>query len=382
MTKRVFRSIFLASLAVLLAAVVLILGALYTYFTDVQAEQLRLQTALAAHALNISGEESPHSDGLSPGDKPHHAASGQTAPCCMTAESDPGIPWITISQRDEVIAAPEIRFWDERPLFGYPHRKVQCTCAVASGQRRRSCVFLMVQDFDALSVLLSFAQPIIRGDHRCADPVCLVRRFLPGFCRGSCVRSERDGSGFPVVRCWRAMIELSAAVSGGSTHQQVPPLSISWRSCSENAGGIQRMITRAICPKASWCIDRATNLLTYNTSAAAQLLERHRERLRWAAVSWSRQPFTRQFRGAIDEALTGNRRSCPCRHMTIGGRTYQPDRQARSHEGEEVIRRWSLLLLDITQKQEQREQLRREFTANVSHELKTPLTMPFPATPS
>ena len=36
MTKRVFRSIFLASLAVLLAAVVLILGALYTYFSDVQ----------------------------------------------------------------------------------------------------------------------------------------------------------------------------------------------------------------------------------------------------------------------------------------------------------------------------------------------------------
>ena len=44
MTKRVFRSIFLASLAVLLATLALILGALYTYFSDVQAEQLRLQT--------------------------------------------------------------------------------------------------------------------------------------------------------------------------------------------------------------------------------------------------------------------------------------------------------------------------------------------------
>ena len=51
MTKRVFRSIFLASLAVLLAMLALILGALYTYFSDVQAEQLRLQTALVAHAL-------------------------------------------------------------------------------------------------------------------------------------------------------------------------------------------------------------------------------------------------------------------------------------------------------------------------------------------
>ncbi len=55
MTKRVFRSIFLASLAVLLATLALILGALYTYFSDVQAEQLRLQTALVAHALEREG---------------------------------------------------------------------------------------------------------------------------------------------------------------------------------------------------------------------------------------------------------------------------------------------------------------------------------------
>ena len=55
MTKRVFRSIFLASLAVLLATLALILGALYTYFSDVQAEQLRLQTALVAHALETEG---------------------------------------------------------------------------------------------------------------------------------------------------------------------------------------------------------------------------------------------------------------------------------------------------------------------------------------
>ena len=55
MTKRVFHSIFLASLAVLLATLALILGALYTYFSDVQAEQLRLQTALVAHALETEG---------------------------------------------------------------------------------------------------------------------------------------------------------------------------------------------------------------------------------------------------------------------------------------------------------------------------------------
>ena len=80
MTKRVFRSIFLASLAVLLAAVVLILGALYTYFSDVQAEQLRLQTALVAHALETEGVS--YFDGLDTSGSP---GSPPTARCFMTA---------------------------------------------------------------------------------------------------------------------------------------------------------------------------------------------------------------------------------------------------------------------------------------------------------
>ena len=39
-----------------------------------------------------------------------------------------------------------------------------------------------------------------------------------------------------------------------------------------------------------------------------------------------------------------------------------------------VVQGMILLLMDVTEKQE-REKLRREFTANVSHELKTPLTV-------
>ena len=46
---------------------VLILGALYTYFSDVQAEQLRLQTALVAHALETEGVS--YFDGLDTSDR-------------------------------------------------------------------------------------------------------------------------------------------------------------------------------------------------------------------------------------------------------------------------------------------------------------------------
>ena len=55
MTKRIFHSIFLVAVAVLLAALVLILGALYTYFAYVQFAQLRTQTSLAAHAVANAG---------------------------------------------------------------------------------------------------------------------------------------------------------------------------------------------------------------------------------------------------------------------------------------------------------------------------------------
>ena len=55
MTKRIFRSIFLVALAVLLAAMGLIMSGLHSYFTNVQFQQLRVETALAAHALNNEG---------------------------------------------------------------------------------------------------------------------------------------------------------------------------------------------------------------------------------------------------------------------------------------------------------------------------------------
>ena len=55
MTKKIFRSICLVALAVLVASTVLIMGVLYGYFTDMQHDQLRMQTELAAQGVNHEG---------------------------------------------------------------------------------------------------------------------------------------------------------------------------------------------------------------------------------------------------------------------------------------------------------------------------------------
>ena len=55
MTKRIFQSICLVALAVFLASMSLIMGALYTYFSQTQHTQLRNQTALAAQAVAHEG---------------------------------------------------------------------------------------------------------------------------------------------------------------------------------------------------------------------------------------------------------------------------------------------------------------------------------------
>ncbi|MBQ7801351.1 MAG: PAS domain-containing sensor histidine kinase [Oscillospiraceae bacterium] len=55
MTKRIFRSIFLVALAVFLASTTIIMGALYSYFSQVQRSQLKNQTILAAQAVSYEG---------------------------------------------------------------------------------------------------------------------------------------------------------------------------------------------------------------------------------------------------------------------------------------------------------------------------------------
>ena len=55
MTKKIFRSILLAAVSVLLASLVIIMGCLYDYYKNVQEKQLRDELRLASYGVEADG---------------------------------------------------------------------------------------------------------------------------------------------------------------------------------------------------------------------------------------------------------------------------------------------------------------------------------------
>lgn len=66
MSKKIFRSVWLAALVVLVLSLVLIMGVLYSYFTGVQQKQLRTGTEAIAQGVTLNGIK--YFDGLPAGD--------------------------------------------------------------------------------------------------------------------------------------------------------------------------------------------------------------------------------------------------------------------------------------------------------------------------
>ena len=111
-------------------------------------------------------------------------------------------------------------------------------------------------------------------------------------------------------------------------------------------------------------IDKDAEILTYNRSAA-HMLRSSGGRTEGSVLKLNR---SEPFRKAVNEALSGKNATT---YLDEGNSVYEIIANPASDKDE--VTGAIIIIMDVTEK-ERGETLRREFTSNVSHELKTPLT--------
>lgn len=347
MTKRIFRAICLVSLAVFLASVTLIMGILYDYFSRVQLDQLRIEAGLAARGVEENGAD--YFDGL---DTQSYRITwiGADGTVLFDSTSDADVMENHLD-REEVKQAI---------ASGYGHSSRYSSTLMErllySAQRLNdgSVIRLSITQNSVLTIVLGMIQPVLL--------VSLVAVILALVLSSSVSKSvvrplnelnldePLNNEGFDELSPLLRRIDSQQRQLKGQAlelRQKQDEFLAVTSNMSEglvllNAGGTILSINNAalnILGADKSCVGE--DILTVNRSLEMQKL--------------------------LEQAKEGNRSETK---LCLSGREYQRD--ASPIIGGGNTRGVALLLFDITER-ENAEQLRREFTANVSHELKTPL---------
>jgi len=350
MTKRIFRSILGVSLAVLLASLVLIVGVLHGYFQDRVSGELESLAEYIAHGVEENGtdyltEDLPGSYRITWVD-----ADGTVL---FDNRQDPE-EMGNHAQREEIREAlilgkgHAVRYSDtlsQQTLYAAQRLADGTVLRVSSAQYSVWVLVLQALQPVALMMLLAFVLAMVlasRVSRQLVEPINAIDLNDP---------------------------------AGSETYEELTPLLSKLRSQQRQIQRQMRDLKRrqeefiAITENMSegfLVLDSNTDILSYNTSvlrllgADAAPAENH-----GSALALNRSAG---FRSAVDGALAGRRSEQLLRQ---NGRCCQVMANPVLRDGE--VEGAVVVVLDITE-QEERENLRREFTANVSHELKTPLT--------
>ncbi len=349
MTKRIFRSILAVALAVLAASLLLIVGVLQGYFQDRVLDELARSAAYVARGVELDG----------------------TAYLETKLPRESRITWI---------AADGSVLFDSRedPSAMENHarrREVQEAMTLGHGQAvrgsdtlgQRTLYYALRLEDGSVLRLAETQYSVWMLVVEALQPVALV--MVLAFCLALALAGRVARQLVAPINA----IDLSDPGSG-EDYEELAPLLGRIRSQNRQIQSQLRDMRRrqeefaAITENMSeglLVIDQETRVLSCN-SAALRLLGAAAPREDGESVlALDREAG---FRRCVEEALAGRR----CEQMLERGDSC---RQviASPVEQEGQLAGAVIVILDVTEK-EQREQLRREFTANVSHELKTPLT--------
>ena len=347
MTKKIFRSTLLVAVCALLASLVLIMGCLYDYFAGLQSQALRDELTLAASGVSQGGET--YLDTIDSNRyrltwiAPDGTVLYDTQADASTMENH--------AAREEVRQALTT---GEGESSRYSQTLLEKTIYVARRMDDGSVLRICVSRQTLAVLLLGMLQPVL---------VILLAAVI--------------FSALLAKRLSRRIVEPLNAIDldhplEAKAYDEIAPLlgriNRQHEQIDDQLRELQRKtdefthITQSM-PEGLVLLDNKNVILSINPSAS-KLFSAQAGCVGQNFLTLDRSTDVSQ---AIDRAReTGHSET----RVELSGRIYQFDISRIESAGEKIGA--VLLCFDITER-ETAEQARREFTANVSHELKTPL---------
>ena len=347
MTKRIFRAICLVALAVFLASVTLIMGILYDYFSQVQQDQLRIEAGLAARGVEENG--AAYFDGL---DTQSYRITwiGADGTVLFDSDSDASIMENHL-EREEVKQAI---------VSGYGHSARYSSTLMErllySAQRLEdgSVILLAITQNSVLTIMLGLIQPVLL-----VSLVAVILALALASRVSKTVVRPLNELNLDEPLNNEGFDELSPLLRRiDSQQRQLKGQALELKQKKDEFLAVTSNMSEGLV-----LLNSSGTILSIN-NAALTILDADKSCVGQDILTVNR---SLEMQKLLEEARTGQRSETK---LCLTGREYQLDASPIISGGN--IGGVALLLFDITER-ENAEQLRREFTANVSHELKTPL---------